>query len=193
MSNVIFLIERWLNGDERAAEMLYNQHRDRVFRLAYGLLGNTEDAEETAQDVLKYALINIHRFDAAKSQFSTWLHMITVSRCRDRLRRKRLPRLSLRNWLQRGQDAPDNAPTPERTAVTAETHSEIWQAVQSLNQPLREAVILRFWAGHTYREMAEILDCPVATAQSRIRLAYPRLRTALTQDDLLALTQERVP
>lgn len=193
MSNVAFLIERWLNGDEQAAETLYNQHRDRIFRLAYGLLGNAADAEEVAQDVLKYALVNIGRFDAIKSQFSTWLHTITVSRCRDRLRRKQLPRLSLFNWLNRGQDVRGSAPTPEQTAVTLETHSEIWQVVQSLSRPLREVVILRFWAGHTFREIAEILDCPVATAQSRIRLAYPKLRTALTQDDLLALTQERVP
>lgn len=193
MSNVAFLIERWLNGDERAAEMLYNQHRDRIFRLAYGLLGDAADAEEAAQDALKYALVNIGRFDATKSQFSTWLHTITVSRCRDRRRRKQLPRLSLRKWLNRGQDVADTALTPERTAVTAETHTEIWQAVQSLSQPLREVVILRFWAGHTFREIAEILDCPVATAQSRIRLSYPKLRTALTQDDLLSLSQERVP
>ncbi len=192
MSNVAYLIERWLNGDERAAEMLYNQHQDRIFRLAYGLLGNAADAEEAAQDALKYALVNIGRFDATKSQFSTWLHTITVSRCRDRQRRKQLSRLSLWKWLHQGQNVRDTASTPERTAVTAETHTEIWQAVQSLSQPLREVVILRFWAGHTFREIAEILDCPVATAQSRIRLAYPKLRTALTQDDLLSLSQERV-
>ena len=192
MSNEVFLIERWLNGDEQAAEALYNQHRDRIFRLAYGLLGDPADAEEVAQDALKYALVNINRFDATKSQFSTWLHTITVSRCHDRLRRKRLPRLSLRNWLRQGQDVPDRTPTPERTAVTTETHTEIWQAVQSLSQPLREVVVLRFWAGHTYREIAEMLNCPAATVQSRIRLAYPHLRTALTQDDLLSLSQERV-
>lgn len=193
MSNVVFLIERWLNGDERAAEMLYSQHRDQIFRLAYGLLGNAADAEEAAQDALKYALVNISRFDATKSQFSTWLHTITVSRCRDRLRRKQLPRLPWRDWLHRGQDMRDSEPTPERTAVATETHTEIWQAVQSLSQPLREVVILRFWAGHTYREIAEMLNCPVATVQSRIRLAYPHLRAALAQDDLLSLSQERVP
>jgi len=52
-------IERWQRGDERAAELLYNQFREQTFRLAYGLLGHREDAEEAAQDALTYALVNI--------------------------------------------------------------------------------------------------------------------------------------
>jgi len=190
MSNIVFLIEGWLNGDERAAETLYNQHRDRTFRLAYGLLGNAADAEEAAQDALKYALVNIRRYDATKAQFSTWLHTITVSRCRDRQRRKYLPRIPLFDWLNRGQDVRDDGLTPEKTAVIAETNSEVWRAVQSLSPPLREVVVLRFWGNYTYREIAEIVDCPLPTAQSRIRLAYSKLSKALMQEDLLALTQE---
>lgn len=144
------LIERWQEGDDRAAEAIYNQHREPIFRLAYGLLGNVADAEETAQDVLTYALTKIRRYDSQRASFKTWLHTITVSRCRDRQRRRRLPSFSLSKWLQTEGDARDPALTPERHTTRAETHNEVWAAVQSLSQPQREAILLRFWAGHTY-------------------------------------------
>ena len=190
MANIDALIQRWRKGDERAAETLYNTHRDRTFRLAYGLLGHKEDAEEVAQDALTYALINIHRFDAKKSQFTTWLHTITVSRARDKRRRKVLPQISLTTWLQRGQDIPGHEPHPERETLRRESHSQVWQAVQQLKPNYREAIILRYWAGHTYREMANILGCPLPTAQSRVRLAYEQLRTTLQTDEIPQLEKD---
>ena len=110
------LIERWRAGDELAAEMIYQQHREKTFRLAYGLLGNTEDAEEAAQDALSYALLHIHQFDDRKSQFTTWLYRITVSRSRDILRKRRLPAYSLSSWLRDGHNATDFRPGPEQRA-----------------------------------------------------------------------------
>jgi RNA polymerase sigma-70 factor (ECF subfamily) len=184
MTNTEALIERWQNGDERAAEALYNHYRERLFRLAYGLLGNPADAEEAAQDALTYALVNIHRYDPQRASFATWLHTIAVSRCRDRLRRRRWPTLSLSAWLDRGGDAPDPLPQPERQTIRAEAHGQVWEAVQALSRPLREAILLRYWANHTYHEMADILGCPIGTAQSRVRLAYQRLRILLVPTEL---------
>ncbi len=192
MPDVNALIERWQAGDERAAEALYNHCRERAFRLAYGLLGDPMGAEEAAQDALTYALIHIARYDPRRGCFTTWLHTIVVSRCRDRQRRRRLPSLSLTAWLQRGGSLPDPAPNPECWTILQETHSEVWEAVQALSPPLREAILLRYWAGHTYREMADILDCPLPTAQSRVRLAYGRLRAALAPAGLTGLEEEGV-
>ena len=192
MPDINVLIERWKAGDERAAEALYNQCREPVFRLAYGLLGDPADAEEAAQDALAYALNHIARYDPRRARFTTWLHTITVSRCRDRQRRRRWPCLSLAAWRQRGGTLPDPGPDPERWVVLAETRSEVWEAIRALSPLLREAVLLRYWADHTYREMAEILGCPVPTAQSRVRLAYERLRKALAPAEL-SDREEAVP
>ncbi|HLF27616.1 MAG TPA: sigma-70 family RNA polymerase sigma factor [Anaerolineae bacterium] len=182
------LIERWQAGDERAAEAIYNQHRALAFRLAYGLLGDAAEAEEAAQDALAYALAHIQRYDPLRAGFSTWLHTITVSRCRDRQRRRQSPVA----WVRPEADLVDPAPTPEHHASRQEARSEVWQAVQALNPRLREAILLRYWAGHTYHEMADILGCPVPTAQSRVRLAFERLRAALTPADLIALEEGEV-
>ena len=194
MTAIDALIERWLAGDERAAEALYDRHWDQTFWLAYGLLGDPDDAEEVAQDALYYALANIINYDSQRASFSTWLHIITVSRCRNRRRRKRLQLSSLTAWLKRGGDVPDPTPSQEGQIIQAEIHDQVWNAVQALSPPLREAIFLRYWARHTYSEIAEIMNCPTPTAQSRVRLAYQRLRAALIPDSLTELSgaEERI-
>ncbi|MBN1977631.1 MAG: sigma-70 family RNA polymerase sigma factor [Anaerolineae bacterium] len=187
------LIERWQAGDERAAQALYDHFWDRTFWLAYGLLGDPDDAEEVAQDALYYALSNIARFDPDRAAFGTWLHTITVSRSRNRYRR-RLTWPSLTAWLARGGDVPDPSSSHEQKAIRIEAKSAVWEAVQSLTPRLREAILLRYWAGHTYREMADILGCPVPTAQSRVRLAFQRLQADLAPESLVDLgdVEERI-
>jgi len=190
MANLEVLIERWRARDERAAEAIYNLHRDRTFRLAFALLGNTEDAEEAAQDALAYALQNIAHFDEKRSQFSTWLHMITVSRSRDVLRKRRVPSFSLTEWFSRRKYVHDPHSGPEKKAEISEMRHTIWDAVQNLNPMLREAIILRHWGGHSYQEIAEIVGCPMKTAQSRVRLAHQKLAQILTEPDFPKIAEE---
>jgi len=89
------LIERCLKGEERAFQALYNQNSGMVYRLAFGLLQNKEDAEEVLQDSFDYAFRKIANYDPNKSAFKTWLYRITVSRCRNKRRRKWLPTFTL--------------------------------------------------------------------------------------------------
>jgi len=186
--NIDTLIERWKGGDEMAAEALYKHHQARLFGLALTLLDDAADADEVTHETLLYAITNIAHYSPQRASFGTWLHTIAINRCRDRLRRRKRFLFSFTHWLSRGQDIADSAPHLESRATNSETRSEVLRAVQSLSQPLREAVLLRFWAGHTFREMAEILGCPVATAQSRVRLAYQQLRTALAATDITGVS-----
>ncbi len=182
MSDTLALIDRWRSGEQRAAELLYEQNRNRTYRLAYGLLGNSEDAEEVAQDALTYALVNIDRYDASRARFTTWLHTITVSRVRDKQRRKRFSLSSLTEWLEIGKE-------PESDDVPLETQSEqlfgrkeVWTAVESLTPQLREAVVLRYWGQYSFKEMAAIMECPLGTAQSRVRRGFETLRKRLSPE-----------
>ena len=190
MRNLVVLIERWRAGDQRAAESIYNQHREQTFRLAYGLLGNTEDAEEAAQNALTYALLHIHHFDERQSRFTTWLYTITVSRCRDILRKRHLPTFSLMTWFQDRHHVLDSRPGPEQQTEKNENRKSVWNAVQNLSPLLREAIILRHWGGHTYQEIAEITGCPMKTAQSRVRLAHQELASILGEIDFQQSVEE---
>ena len=190
MADIGALIERWQQGDERAAEAIYNHFRDSTFGLAYTLLDDPADAEEVAQDALTYALSHIDRYDPQRARFTTWLHTITVSRCRNKRRRRFLPSLSLFTWLRGGGDTPDPAAGPEPQAVQKATADEVWAAIQTLSQPLREAILLRHWADYTYQEIGDMLGCSLRTAQSRVRLAHRQLRTILTEDDFVKVEEK---
>ena len=190
MKNLEMLVERWRAGDERAAEMLYNQHREQTFRLAYGLVGNTEDAEEAAQDALTYALLHIHHFDERRSKFTTWLYTITVSRSRDILRKRHAPNFSLTAWFRNRQSLQDSLPGPEQRAAKNEIRNSVWGAIQDLSPMLREAIILRHWSGLTYQEIADIIGCTMKTAQSRVRLAHQKLARILGEADLQLTAEE---
>ena len=160
------------------------------WRLAYGLLGNMEDAEEAAQDALAYALLHIHQFDDRRSQFTTWLYRITVSRSRDILRKRRVPTFSLNNWLRDRQNPTDFRPGPEERAEKKENQNSVWDALQILSPDLREAILLRHWSNCTYQEIAEITNCPMKTAQSRVRLAHQKLAHILEAVDFQKTAEE---
>ena len=190
MQNLEALIERWRGGDQQAAESIYNQHREQTFRLAYALLGNTEDAEEAAQDALTYALLHIHQFDPRRSKFTTWLHTITVSRSRDILRKRRLPTFPLIALFQNRRTVKDSLPGPEQRTSSNETRKSVWDAIQDLSPLLREAAVLRYWGNFTYQEIAEILGCTMKTAQSRVRLAHLKLASVLGENKFQDTAEE---
>lgn len=189
MADVNSLVQRWQAGDERAAEAIFNQFRGSTFGLALALLGNAADAEEVTQDALVYALTNINRYDPHRARFTTWLHTITVSRCCNKRRRRYFSSLSLTAWLKQGGDAADPSPGPEGQAIKVASRDEVWAAIQTLNQPLKEAVVLRYWADYTYQEMADILGCSMRVARLRIQSAHKQLGPILAHNDSIALEE----
>jgi RNA polymerase sigma-70 factor (ECF subfamily) len=169
------LLQRCLAGEEAAYVTLYNQHAGIMYRLAYGLLQNKEDTEEVLQDSFEYAFRKLAHFNPQKSAFKTWLYRITVSRCRNKRRRKWLPTFPLSLLPQ--QDVPDReAPTPDNLLELDEQQKLIWEALAQLSPKLRETAILRYYNGLRYNEIGEILGIPPKTAESRVRLAHKALR-----------------
>jgi RNA polymerase sigma-70 factor (ECF subfamily) len=175
------LISRCLAGDEAAMVALYNQHAGMVFRLAYSLLQHQQDAEEVLQDSFEYALRRLDHFDHRKSAFTTWLYRITVSRCRNKRRRKWLPAVSMQQLVD--QDAKDHdAPQGDDALLTNERQRAVWKALGALSPKLREVAILRYYGGLPYDEIGAILDIPAKTAESRMRLAHKALRDLLVDE-----------
>lgn len=168
-------IDQARRGDERALDYLYVASRERVFRLALAILGDPETAEEVMQDTLHYALAQLERFDPQRSAWTTWLHMITVSRARDRLRRRRWATVPLFGSLMAGEHVEQRV---EQRELTGALHA----ALLELPEKLREAVALRFVEELGYAEIGAILGCPAKTAQSRVRLGLERLRRLVDEN-----------
>jgi RNA polymerase sigma-70 factor (ECF subfamily) len=174
------LIQRCAGGDQSAFAELYHHYAGPLYRLAYSILLDASDAEDVLQEAFIYAFRNLDRYDPARGEFRTWLYTITVSRCRNMRRRKVLPTVDMSKLLNVGQEpAGPKIETPEAALARLGVRDALRDALTTLSPRLREAVALRYGQGMTYREMAEVLDCPQKTAESRIRLAHAALGKAL--------------
>jgi RNA polymerase sigma-70 factor (ECF subfamily) len=175
------LIERCLNGDQNGFALLYELCAPMIYRLCYSLLMNRQDAEDVVQEAFVYAFKNLRRYEAERASFKTWLYTIALSRCRNLYRRKRMPWMDLANFLPLDLPAPKSE-TPEIKLAQQDMKAAVEEALARLTPRLREAVVLRYGHGLTYREMAEVIGCPQKTAESRVRLAHERLRGLLQAD-----------
>ena len=166
------LIRAYIDGDEAAFEKLLMLHKDKVRNLIFLTLGDSEFVDDIIQDVFisVYHKIKEFRFE---SKFTTWLYRITVNKCRDYLRKKRV-----RSIFTPIQDSHENI-----RASSINTDIDIPQlvrkAIERLPEKLRIPLILRDMDGFSYNEIAEKLDCEVGTVKSRIFRARESLKALL--------------
>ncbi len=81
------LVAQARTGDPAAFDALVVRYQDRVYNMAFRMLGHREDALDVAQEIFLTVYRSLARFQA-KARFSTWLYRVTVNRCRDELRRR---------------------------------------------------------------------------------------------------------
>jgi RNA polymerase sigma-70 factor (ECF subfamily) len=177
------MIERALTGDEAAMRALYEAHYAAAFRLACLLLQNTHDAEEVVQDAFVYALRHLRRYDPERAKFQTWLRVILVSRCRNKRRRRRLTVVSLDALAEVGRApaAAREAYDPAEILALRGTQRALWDALQSVSPGARDALVLRFYEGLPYKEIATLLDCSAAAARARVAHGKKQLRRLLEE------------
>jgi len=183
------LIERALAGDEPAARKLHDTHYPAVLRLAYMLLQNRQDAEDATQEAFIYAFKNLARYDPQRATFATWLKVIVTSRCRDLQRRRRFKWLSLQEWLEFGREPEDetDAHQPDVALELGGMQQMVWKALNQVPRKSRQALILRYFGGLSYPEMAQALSCPVSTAKSRVAYGQETLARLLEGEACAAL------
>jgi RNA polymerase sigma-70 factor, ECF subfamily len=171
-------ITRCLEGDQLGYTDLYERYADGVYRLCYSLVLNRLDAEDVTQETFVYAFKSLQRYDSGRASFKTWLYTIAISRCRNVYRRKRPMTVDLGHIFELRLVAPREE-TPEAALAHRSASESLAAALASLSPPMREAVVLRYGHGLAFREIAEIMECPPKTAESRVRLAHRHLRGLL--------------
>jgi RNA polymerase sigma-70 factor (ECF subfamily) len=179
------LIERCRAGDVAAFEPLVEKYRQRVWRLAYNLLRDREEAWDVAQEAFIRAYQALPSF-RGQSAFYTWLYRIVMNVAADRARSRGArgrafgtERVPEEDWdrVLPDQNAADEA--PDTAAVRREQRRKIEQALDTLPEHHRRIVVLSDLEGLSYREIAETLDIPMGTVMSRLHNARKRLRDAL--------------
>ena len=179
------LLRRACKGDVQAFEELMQSHESRIYAIALRMMGNREDAQDCAQE----AMVRIYRaMSSFKSQsaLATWIYRITMNTCLDELRRRKARKVtSLDSLVDNGWSPTDTGDTPEEHGLRVEKQNALNQAIQSLPDDMRAAIILRDVKGYSYDEIASILDANVGTIKSRISRGREKLREILSKQSEL--------
>ena len=175
-------ILRAIDGDEAAQRALYEAHYAAAFRLAYLLLRDACDAEEVVQDAFVYLFRNLHRYDPGRGSFWAWLRVALVSRCRNKRRRRQLPLVSLESLEAADQAPPGPAPAgdPAHVLEMQGARRAMWEALQRVSPGARDALVLRYYEGLAYAEIASVLGCSAEAARARVAHGKTQLRRLLT-------------
>lgn len=164
------------SGDVDAFTVLVERYRLPALRLAYGIAG--DEAEDAVQDAFVKTFRKLHTFRPG-SAFRPWLFTIVANEARNR-RRSMSRRASLE---LRVREQPQSAATAaDAPAIEHDQRRRLVAAVNELADNHREVVALRFFAGLSESETAEVLSCPLGTAKSRLSRALDVLRTALGEE-----------
>jgi RNA polymerase sigma-70 factor (ECF subfamily) len=181
------LVARLTQGDERALAELYDRFGGMAFALAYRILGDSADAEETVADAFIQAWTSAHTFDPARASVPAWLCMITRTRSLDRLRaRKRRARIIEQAALEGDAMEATALPlgstgaAPDRRAEQSDLRDRVAQSLASLPDNQRQVIELAYFGGLSHSEIAEQLNEPLGTVKTRVRAAMSKLRDALT-------------
>ncbi|HJR81121.1 MAG TPA: sigma-70 family RNA polymerase sigma factor [Anaerolineales bacterium] len=171
------LIRDAANGDAAAWEPLVLAHQQAVFRLAYLLLGDPDDAEDVAQETFLRAWKHLKRFDLTRP-LRPWLLSIAANLSRNRHRSVGRYVAALTRAFR---DEPAPANIEEKSAQHLES-SELWKAVQTLSLSDQQVVYLRYFLDLSVNETAEVLQVPEGTVKSRLSRALERLRGIIQQE-----------
>ena len=169
-------IERAGRGDQAAFAEFYDEVSGVVYGTTLRVLRNPAIAEEVTQDVFLELWKLAPRYDRSKGSPKAWAATIAHRRAVDRVRSEESARA--RDEVDARERAVDHDVVVEAVIAEAD-RSAVETALLQLSDTQREAVTLAFYGGHTYREVASILDVPEGTIKTRIRDGLSKLRVVM--------------
>jgi len=172
-------------GDSDAFRVLVERHSRSLFRLAFRMTGNQQDAEDVVQESFLRAYKQLAKFDE-RASFGTWLYRIAANCSLDlvRSRKRRSEHLAPQENAGSEMDdpvalLPSRAPTPDRLALSSEVGERVKQAMEELSPTERTAFVLRHFEGMCMEEVSRVLDCQPGAAKHSVFRAVQKLRRAL--------------
>jgi RNA polymerase sigma-70 factor (ECF subfamily) len=172
-------IARARTGDGDAFRLLVERHSRSVFRLAYRLTGNEQDAEDVVQEAFLRAYRQLEKYDG-RASFHTWLYRIAANYALDLLRSsKRMSRRKDEKDLTMLDNIPAPEPSADRAVFSSQLQKRLATAMAALSEQERTAFVLRHFEGHSIDEIGEALGVGESATKNSIFRAVQKLRRAL--------------
>lgn len=183
--NEVEMIEELKRGNESVFRELVDNHRQMVVNTCFGLLHNTDDAEDVAQEVFIEVFRSVDKF-RADAKISTWLYRIAVNRSLNFIRDNRK-----RKWFQSFDEiveskidalsrlSADHSDTPEYDLEKSQRALLLHEAIDALPENQRIAFTLNKYEDLAYKEIAEVMELSVSSVESLIHRAKKNLQKKL--------------
>jgi len=170
------LISEIAAGSESALKSLYNDTISIVYALVSRIVSNKDEADEVALDVYKYVWDKASDYDPMRSSPSTWLIMIARSRAIDKIR-QRSSRIRFESTIE--NDVVNNKPDSEDSFMAIEKRKLVQEALLQLSPKQRRVIELAYFYQLSQSEISNMLDMPIGSVKSTIRLAMVKLKESL--------------
>jgi RNA polymerase sigma-70 factor (ECF subfamily) len=178
-------VARARTGDSDAFRALVERHSRSLFRLAFRMTGNEQDAEDVVQESMLRAYKQLSKFDE-RASFGTWLYRIAANCSLDLVRSKKR-RTQNQVMAIEGDSEMENpvltvpapGPNPERMALSGEVRERLTAAMGDLSATERSAFVLRHFEGMCIDDISRTLGCQPGAAKHSVFRAVQKLRRAL--------------
>ncbi len=179
------IIQKLQQGNEQAFKQLVENYQKLVVNTCFGMVHNTEDAEDIAQEVFIEVFRSIHKF-RADAKISTWLYRIAVNRSLNFIRDNKK-----RRWFQSFEDSVQSKNRELQNIISSKTDQPEFQlenkqraillheAVDSLVQNQKVAFTLSKYEDLSYQEISEVMDLSVSSVESLLHRAKKNLQKKL--------------
>jgi len=178
------LMARIARGDEDAFEILVNRHQTSILNLVYRFIGDRTQAKDLAQEVFMRVWQSAKSYEP-KAKFTTWIYRITANLCFNELKSARRKKWFSFNWSDEDgehtfeETLSDNAPSAEDLLLEKERSRQISDALQSLPDNQRMALVLKRYDDLSYQEIAQVIGCSVSAVESLLVRAKRTLQEKL--------------
>ncbi|MCX7634239.1 MAG: RNA polymerase sigma factor [Syntrophales bacterium] len=173
------LIARVLRGEREVFSQLVEHYGGTVYNLAYRMTGCLQEAEDVAQEVFLQAYRSLWRYDPRK-RFFTWVYTIALNILRNRLKSQDRRRQRDNEGIVDAVPCAETS-TPEALYLQREEDDLLDSSLHQLPQEMREVLVLRYYQGLSFAEMAAILSTSESAVKMRTYRALERLRNIINK------------
>ena len=167
-------------GNIDAFGELVERYKERAYMIALGFVGSPDDAMDLSQEAFVKAFKGMRTFKDG-ADFYPWFYAVLRNTCFNFLRRRKTRRESSLDAAQEyGFDVADVAPDPSTTLERKEMRALVRAEIDKLAPVHKEILLLRHFELLSYKEMADVLGCPIGTVMSRLYAARQALKVRLT-------------